>query len=306
MSDNPLISPVVGLLYNPAVPHVIDYAGELVQYLEVIPDRLWYDFGPAESHHKRFSQARGAIDTLKHYAEGRVIGGHGIGLSLPSAMPLDEDLLNEVVNAAATLNFAWYSEHLSMFLTPHGSVPNAQAGLGLPVVYNEETLEILKSKLEQLQRALDCKLMLENGSIFTPIPEMDMTEVEFLGRLHREANCGTLLDLHNLYVSARNGSVAPREYLEQLDPSSVYEIHLAGGDELLGFYTDSHSRLTPDEVWSLAFEFVPAFTNLRAIIFEFHESYFERLGLAGIAKELERLHELAATVKQPVLDGIVN
>jgi uncharacterized protein len=297
---------VVGLLYNPAVPHVIDYAGELVQYLEVIPDRLWYDFGPAESHHKRFNQARGAIETLKRYAEGRVVGGHGIGLSLPSAMPLDQDLLNEVVDAAEALDFAWYSEHLSMFLTPHGSVPNAQAGLGLPVVYNDETLEILKTKLEQLQRALRCKLMLENGSIFTPIPEMEMTEVEFLGRLHREANCGTLLDLHNLYVSARNGSVAPREYLEQLDPNMVCEIHMAGGDELLGFYTDSHSQLTPDEVWSLAFEFVPACTNLRAIIFEFHESYFERLGLAGIAKELERLHELAATVKQPILSGNVN
>jgi len=86
----------------------------------------------------------------------------------------------------------------------------------------------------------------------------------------------------------------------------VCEIHMAGGDELLGFYTDSHSRLTPDEVWSLAYEFVPAFRNLRAIIFEFHESYFERLGVEGIAKELERLHELAATVKQPALSSNVN
>ncbi len=298
MSNNTLIKPVVGLLYNPAVPGVLDYAGELVSYLEIIPDRLWYDFGRAEARHNRFNQVQGAVDTLKRYAEGRTVAGHGIGLSLPSAMPLDQDLLNEVVSAANAFDFPWYSEHLSMFLTPHGSVPNAQAGLGLPVLYNEETLAILKTKLQQISSALNCPVLLENGSIFTPIPEMEMTEMEFFSRLYKEADCGMLLDLHNLYVSSRNGSVEPHEYLSRLDPTVVGEIHMAGGDELLGFYTDSHSRFTPEEVWSLAFEFVPRFPNLRAIIFEFHESYFERLGLQGIAKELEKLHELAATAGQ--------
>jgi len=290
---------VVGLLYNPAVPYVIDHAGELVEYIEVVPDRLWYDFGAEETRHGRFHRVHAAIDILKRCAEGRMIAGHGIGLSLPSAMPLDLELLDQMVLTSQDLGFAWFSEHLSMFLTPHGSVPNAQAGLGLPVVYNEETFNILRDKLHQLEQALNCQLMLENGSIFTPIPEMDMSEPEFLGRLHREMNCGTLLDLHNLYVSWRNGGVSPREYLEKVDPNSVFEIHMAGGDELVGFYTDSHSRLTPAEVWSLAFEFVPRFPNVRAIMFEFHESYYARLGNTGIAQELERLHELAETIRQP-------
>jgi uncharacterized protein (UPF0276 family) len=289
--------PVVGLLYNPAVPYVIEHAPGLVEYIEVIPDRLWYDFGKTETRHGRFQRVQAAIETLKGYTEGRIVAGHGIGLSLPSAMPLDLEVLDQVSWASSYFDFAWYSEHLSMFLTPHGSVPNAQAGLGLPVVYNEETFQILRAKLEQLRAALNCQLILENGSIFTPIPEMDMTETEFLRRLFRELNCGTLLDLHNLYVSYRNGSVSPTEYLEGLDPESVFEIHLAGGDELVGFYTDSHSRLTPPEVWELAFEFVPRFTNVRAITFEFHESYFKRLGVAGISGELERLHELAETVQ---------
>jgi uncharacterized protein (UPF0276 family) len=288
---------VVGLLYNPAVPYVLEQAPQLVEYLEVIPDRLWYDFGKAETRHGRFHRVQAAIEALRGYAKGRVIAGHGIGLSLPSAMPLDLDMLNQVAWASRYFDFAWYSEHLSMFLTPHGSVPNAQAGLGLPVLYNDETFEILSTKLARLHDALGCQLILENGSIFTPIPEMEMTEMEFLGRLFRELNCGTLLDLHNLYVSYRNGSVAPQIYLESLDPESVFEIHMAGGDELAGFYTDSHSRLTPPEVWELAYEFVPRFTNVRAITFEFHESYFKRLGVAGITAELERLHELAETLQ---------
>ena len=37
--------PMVGLLYNPAVPLVLDALGARVDFVEVIPDRLWYDFG---------------------------------------------------------------------------------------------------------------------------------------------------------------------------------------------------------------------------------------------------------------------
>jgi hypothetical protein len=49
-------------------------------------------------------------------------------------------------------------------------------------------------------------------------------------------------------------------------------------------------------VWEWAYEFGPRFTNLRAIVFEFHESYFGRLGLQGIAGELERMHALSDTL----------
>ena len=288
--------PVVGLLYNPAVPFIIDQVGDLVQYIEVIPDRFWYDFG-TNAQHGRFHHVQAAIDTFKLYAEGRIIAGHGIGLSLPSAMPLDAALLDQVTAMAEDIGFAWYSEHMSMFLTPHASVPNAQAGLGLPVVYDEDTFKILRNKIGQLKEALGCTVMMENGSIFTPIPYMEMTEPEFFNRLYEELDCGMLLDLHNLYVTWRNGGVSPEEYLNGIDPEAVLEIHMAGGDELAGFYTDSHSRLTPAEVWTWALEYVPRFPRLKAITFEFHESYFPRLGVAGIAGELEQLHNLAARCK---------
>jgi len=93
-----------------------------------------------------------------------------------------------------------------------------------------------------------------------------------------------------------NGVLSPLEYLKQLNPECVREIHLAGGDELAGFYTDSHSSLTPNEVWSWAYTFGPRFRNLRAIVFEFHESYFEKMGMREITAELERINELAEAV----------
>jgi uncharacterized protein (UPF0276 family) len=289
--------PVVGLLYNPAVPYVIDEVPELVEYVEVIPDRLWYDFAQQPRADKRFHRVHGAIDTLHRCAEGRLVGGHGIGLSLPSAMPIDQPLLDQIAALHEEFHFSWYSEHLSMFLTPHGSVPNAQAGLGLPILFDEETLSIITAKLAILRRTLGVPLLMENGAQFTPVPDAEMVEVEFLRRLHRDARCGTLLDLHNIYVNQRNGGGSLDAYVESLDPDCVEEIHLGGGDELNGFYTDSHSRLSPVEVWDAARQYAPRFRNLRAIVFEFHESYFERLGIRGIADELERMHDLARSLR---------
>jgi uncharacterized protein (UPF0276 family) len=135
--------------------------------------------------------------------------------------------------------------------------------------------------------------MLENGSFFTPVPDMEMSEPEFLNRLHREGYCGTLLDIHNLYVCWRNGGPTMAEYIEALDPDAVGEIHLGGGDDFAGFYMDSHSSVTPEEVWECAFAYAPRFRNLRAITFEFQETYYERLAPA-LVRELERMHELAA------------
>jgi uncharacterized protein len=215
---------------------------------------------------------------------------------------MDMHMVAEAASLARELNLQWYSEHLSMFLVSKGSVPNSQAGLGLPVTYDEETFEIIRGKLETLRRALGCPLLLENGAVFTPVPDTEMSEPEFLNRLYAEAGCGTLLDLHNLYVGLVNGVLSPTEYLEQLNPDAVGEIHIAGGHELAGFYTDSHSGLTPDQVWDWAYAFGPRFRNLKAIVFEFHESYFEKLRLEGLAGELERMHTLAGAIAPTLVE----
>ena len=285
---------MVGLLYNPAVPMVLDAIGQQVDFIEVIPDRLWYDFGVKAD--KRFSHAQVAIDELRRYAKDRQVIGHGIGLSLPSAIPLDEALLDEVVASHRDLGYRWYSEHLSMFLVPDGSVPNAQAGMGLPVVFDEETLALVSGKLHRLREALEVPILLENSTIFSAVPEPDMSEPAFFNRLHSEAGCGMLLDLHNLYANTLNLGISADDYLSEINPEIVIEIHLAGGDWLKGHYTDSHSRPTPSPVWEWAYEWAPRFPNLAAITFEYHESYHKRLGLEGVAQEIEAMHKLTAEV----------
>lgn len=283
--------PLVGLLYNPAAPAVLDAAGALVDHVEVIPDRLWYDFGVGAR--RRFSHAHAAIAELSRYADRHAVIGHGIGLSLPSAMPLDEALLEEVAASHRHFGYRWYSEHLSMFLAPGGSVPNAQAGMGLPVVHSAELLDILTDKLAQLGAALGATLALENGTIFSAVPDPEMREPEFMNRLHARTGCKMLLDLHNLYANTRNLGWSAEAYLAELNPEIVLEVHIAGGDMLRGHYTDSHSRRTPQEVWDWLAEWGPRFPNLAAITFEYHESYYKRIGLDGVIAELEAMQEAA-------------
>jgi len=282
--------PLVGLLYSSAAPVVIEAAGSLVESLDVIPERLFYDLGPTSE--QRFHRVDGALHELRRHAAGRHTTGHGVGLSLPSDMPLDEALLDVVTDLSGTLDFSWYSEHLSSFATMRGAVPNAQAGLGLPVPYDDEVLTMLAGKVARVQERLGMRVLLENPAVFTPVPNCEYSEPAFLNELSRRSGCGVLLDLHNLYTNERNNDVDGAAYLDELDLANVVEVHLAGGTELFGFYTDSHAALTPRPVWELAREFLPRMPNLQSIVFEFHESSVDRLGVAGIVGDLERIHEL--------------
>lgn len=288
------VKPLVGLLYNPAVPAVIDAAGPLVEHVEIIPDRLWYDFGTGAP--ERFSHAHGAIEELRRYTEDCAVIGHGIGLSLPSAMPLDEALLDEVAASHGLFGYRWYSEHLSMFLTPDSAIPNAQAGMGLPVVLDEETFGIVAAKVRQLQDRLGVPIALENGTIFSEIPDPDMSEPMFLNRLYDETGCGMVLDLHNLYANTRNLGWRAEDYLAALNPEMIVEIHLAGGDMLRSHYTDSHSRRTPETVLEWLDHWGPRFSRLAALTFEYHESYHARIGLDGVIAELEAMHGAADAI----------
>ena len=183
----------MGLLYSSAAPVVIEAAGALVESLDIIPERLFYDLGPQRAA-DRFHRVDGALAELRRHSAGRHTSGHGIGMSLPSDMPLDEALLDVVDDLASTIGFAWYSEHLSSFATMRGAVPNAQAGLGLPVPYDEDVLTMLAAKVTRVQDRLGMRLLLENPAVFTPVPGCDYREPEFLNELAGEraaVSCST-------------------------------------------------------------------------------------------------------------------
>jgi uncharacterized protein len=73
---------------------------------------------------------------------------------------------------------------------------------------------------------------------------------------------------------------------------NVKEIHIAGGNELYGVYLDSHAGPCPPEVWGLLDYAIPRCHDLKGVTFEFHESYYPRLGEQGILAELEHARQI--------------
>jgi hypothetical protein len=65
------------------------------------------------------------------------------------------------------------------------------------------------------------------------------------------ADCGILLDVNNIYVSAMNHDFDPREYLDSVPADRVAQIHIAGHSRYEKYILDTHDHPVIDPVWEL-------------------------------------------------------
>ena len=63
-------------------------------------------------------------------------------------------------------------------------------------------------------------------------PAPQMPECEYLARLAEEADCGLLLDVNNVHVSAFNHGFDPVAYIEAIPAERIVQVHLAGPQRL--------------------------------------------------------------------------
>jgi hypothetical protein len=105
-----------------------------------------------------------------------------------------------------------------------------------------------------------------------------------------------LLDLHNLHVNETNLGIDPIAWMDAIPETAVEEAHVAGGNWIAGTYFDSHSGRSPARVYELLRHALQRFVALRAVTFEFHESYFGEIGLSGVEAEMLALREVVAQV----------
>jgi hypothetical protein len=124
-----------------------------------------------------------------------------------------------------------------------------------------------------------------------PRPD-ELADGEFVARVVDAADCGLLLDLHNVFANDRNGRQPIEAFLAQLPLERVWEVHLAGGMDAEGFWLDAHSGAIPDELWAIAERVVPRLPNLGAIIFEIFPSFVPVVGLDVVREQLVRLRDL--------------
>lgn len=175
---------------------------------------------------------------------------HGVGLSLGSTDPLDRGHLRSLKRLVDRFEPALVSEHCC-FASAGGRFVNDL----LPLPYTDESLMHMIRRVGQVQDALGRQILVENPSSYLEFNCSVMWEWEFLTELARATDCGLLLDVNNVYVSARNNGFDALDYLRGIPGGYVGEIHLAGygvsrsGDrELL---IDTHGARVYPAVWEL-------------------------------------------------------
>ncbi|MEW7864982.1 MNIO family bufferin maturase [Aeromonas diversa] len=279
---NSAFHPLIGIGWRP--PH----------YQALLTERP--PLGWIEVHSENYFNPHGeARAWLRQAACHYPISLHGVGMSLGSADPLDGQHLRQLRQLVDEMKPIRLSEHLSW-----SSVDGRFFNDLLPMPYTRAALAHFADKVSAVQDALGRRLLIENPSSYLMFAAAELTEWEFLARLQRQTDCGLLLDLNNLYVSAHNHGFDPEVYLAALDPGSVEEIHLAGYSEkqLPGgsIYIDTHSAPVVDGVWQLYRQWVAHHPVLTLIEWDLDIPPLEvLLAEAGKAATiLEACHERAA------------
>jgi hypothetical protein len=231
--------------------------------MAVVPD-LGHGVGLRREHFDRVLSDRTRVDWFEVISENYMVKGgrplhildrvrrdyplvlHGVSLSIGSTDPLDRGYLDRLRELAARIEPAWVSDHLCWT-----SVGGHNSHDLLPLPYTEETLEHVVSRLEVVQEHLGRRIALENASTYLTFAGSSIPEWEFLGEVAHRADCGILLDVNNVYVSAVNHGFDPEKYLAAVPAERVWEIHLAGHSDRGSHLLDTHSRHVCDEVWEL-------------------------------------------------------
>jgi uncharacterized protein (UPF0276 family) len=171
---------------------------------------------------------------------------HGVSLSVGSTDPLDQGYLRKLKGLAERTKAHWVSDHLCWT----GVLGRNTHDL-LPLPYDEATLRHVVGRVREVQDVLERPLVLENPSTYLAFASSTMTEWDFLARLATEADCGLLLDVNNVYVSAFNHGFSAEEYVDAIPADRVVQYHLAGHTNKGTHIVDTHSGPALDEVWAL-------------------------------------------------------
>jgi uncharacterized protein len=278
------------VLFNPALEDFVSRHADSLDYLAVIPDRFWVDHGLGTR--PRFEGTPAGEAVLAQAALSLSVVLHGIGLSICSAGVFDDEYLAQLARWRKRYACPWVSEHLSFSRIGAGHETNA--GVALPVPYDRDILDLLYPRIQAARAILGCPFLLENNVSYFTFPDQDFSEPEFLNELARGSGCSLLLDLHNVYTNSRNHKFDAKAFLAELDLSRVIEIHVAGGSEMMGFYTDSHTGPVREEVWDLLSFAAPRSPNLRGVTFEFHESTWPLLRSEGVLEQIARARSALA------------
>lgn len=225
---------------------------------------------------------------------------HGVALSIGSSDPPNETYLARLAALARRIEPCLVTDHLCWTGIGGQSLYDL-----LPLPYTEESLDLVCERVSIVQDRLGRRILLENPSTYLAFTHSTMSEWEFLTAVSERADCGILLDINNIYVSAHNLGFDPLAYLEGIPPKRVGQMHLAGFTDMGTHLFDTHSAPVHEDVWQLYRRAVRRFAAVPTLVeWDADIPPFERL-----QEEVDRARREAAkgarddAVGNPVVAG---
>ena len=215
--------------------HVLERAPE-VDWFEVLSENYMHTKGRP-------------LEFLDRVAARYPVALHGVSLSIGSTDPLDRAYLTELRALRDRVGARWVSDHLCWT-----GVAGKNTHDLLPLPYTEEALRHVVARVRAVQDFLGTPLALENPSTYLEHASSSMPEWEFLGRIAEDADCGLLLDVNNVYVSAYNHGFDPGNYLAHVPFDRVVQLHVSGHTNHGTHIVDTHIGPVIDPVWRLLAE----------------------------------------------------
>jgi uncharacterized protein (UPF0276 family) len=167
-------------------------------------------------------------------------------MNLGSVDALDAGYLDSLDELARRVAPSWLSDHLCWTGVGGRNLHDL-----LPLPQTEEAVEHVAARIRRVQDRLGRRIAVENVSSYVELASNRLTEWDFLGAVAERADCGILLDVNNVFVSAHNHGFDARTYLDAVDPARVFQIHLAGHAPDGPLLIDTHDHPVGEPVWSL-------------------------------------------------------
>lgn len=216
--------------------------------------------GFVEVHAENFFGAGGAALTVLQAArEHWPLSLHGVGLSLGSAVGLDDAHLRQLAALVRRIEPVRVSDHASFARAPRqAGGPVVHGNDLLPIAFTEAALDIMARNVQRVQDVLQRPILVENLSAYIQWADDHIAEPEFFNTLARRTGCGLLLDVNNLVVNALNTGVDEAEaaaaacrWVDAIDAAAVGEIHLAGYTDAGDIVIDDHGSRVHAPVWQV-------------------------------------------------------